>query len=288
MTENNTNPFVAERLAAKAAQEEARLTVPSIGNLSAELPGLVDSLDLNCTKCEKPFRAYRVTLETRTIEPDGLCDGCRPQPPSEQVDRADSWKRICTDENFQDSRWVQYAPRPVKDAFHKCFLTLLGGGAKKTSIYATGPTGTFKTTLCWHVLWHLHMRGWTVKAYTINQLADAVLDSFSTETHGTLIKNLIGGGTRDILFIDDIDKCGMAGKSQAPPSLAKAMYDIIDGRYRAGRPVLITTNARKDLIDEIYGEQHGSVIRRRLEDMCTVIETAKLMPAAAARRWNDQ
>ncbi|HEY3874085.1 MAG TPA: hypothetical protein VGM92_01290 [Candidatus Kapabacteria bacterium] len=237
--------------------------------------------DAICIKCGEQFR-YAKSRHNFTM---ALCLNCTPTDAEPQrKTREEQWQGKCPFEVYRDSRFVPHAPRKIYEAFKTSFLKLT---ANKTApgIYATGPKGTFKTTMMWHVMRQLHSRGWSVQCWTANGLADALLDAFSSESHGAFVRNLI---TCDALYIDDLDKGGVDGRATAPPSLIKGVYEAINGRYNNGKPLFITTNARADAIDSIYTEQFGPVIRRRIAETCTLIETGKLMPEATARRYNDE
>ncbi len=80
-----------------------------------------------------------------------------------------------------------------------------------------------------------------------------------------------------LLALDDL------GKERPTPFASEALFDILDRRLRAARPVIITTNLTLAEIAERYGEHYGPAIASRIVGQCRAQQSRIVLDGGDAR-----
>ena len=182
------------------------------------------------------------------------------------------------DQHFEKSTFENWVHSPDKEDYYNLgkryceeWDTML---ANNRGILLYGSAGTGKTYLGFAIANELYKQGKAVMAISVSRILTIIKDSF--DRHGymgeTEILNTIHEAS--LLILDDLGveyKTGWAYEK---------LYAIIDARYRAGKPLIITTNKsieelRENLIiiDIRTGELDSSErIFSRIVEMCAFHE----------------
>ncbi|MEM0138548.1 MAG: ATP-binding protein [Thermoplasmatales archaeon] len=125
----------------------------------------------------------------------------------------------------------------------------------------SGPVGRGKTYLAACVVNHrLDMLQWTVFGNVVSLLGRIrhTYDEWSREAEWDVVNELT---SVPVLVLDDL------GKDRVTDWVEQVLYQVIDTRYRANRPMVVTTNlGLRDLRDR-YPEV-GPALVSRIVDMC--------------------
>jgi len=116
--------------------------------------------------------------------------------------------------------------------------------ANNRGLLLYGKAGSGKTFLSFAIANALYRRGKAVMAISISRLLSVIRDSF--DRHGDLGESDVLNTVRDasLLILDDI------GVEYKTAWAYEKLYAIIDTRYRANKPVIITTNLSLDALRE--------------------------------------
>ncbi|AYV95969.1 AAA family ATPase [Fusobacterium necrophorum subsp. funduliforme] len=136
---------------------------------------------------------------------------------------------------------------------------------KNCGLLFTGVPGNGKTFLANCICNSLKQKGYTVLSFSMSGYLRTIQDSFGkndmTET------NLLSAvRDADLLFIDDLGSEKLSeewGKSK--------LFALIDERYRAGKPILITTNLSLSVLDETLKFNKVDKITDRIYEMVRII-----------------
>jgi len=133
--------------------------------------------------------------------------------------------------------------------------------------YIVGGNGTAKTLMAAAIAKALAERGWNVRFAATTKMLSQFKDTYgSMKSELDVLDELCGC---DLLVIDDLGK-------ENPTSWASSMlYTVIDGRYGAKRPIVVTTNFHEDeLIGRIARSSDESTAKAmvsRLHEMTDVV-----------------
>ena len=199
---------------------------------------------LYCGKCKQPRRKYReiggvtrLTTEMCECETAASDEKRRKEEEAKRMERASELRRVSLmDEKFKSSTFgafqeTQYNARALKLAksYSDRFPEML---KKNQGLLFYGGVGTGKTFLAA-----------CIANAVLDQCYSVIMTSFVK-----VLKNLSPyGGQEDETFIrrlSDVTLCiidDLGVESGTDTALSK-MYDIIDSRYRSGKPTIFTTN----------------------------------------------
>lgn len=128
----------------------------------------------------------------------------------------------------------------------RAVATWLAGTPTDTgqNLVIQGPVGVGKTGVAIAALRELHMAGKTVAYWSLPSLMDIFREEERGKAKGAPVMPTI---TRvDCLLLDDI------GGERVTDYVAERMFVLVDGRYGAHKPTILTTNlAGRDLADHI-------------------------------------
>ena len=134
---------------------------------------------------------------------------------------------------------------------------------RKRGLLLRGPTGASKTRAMWRALRILWERGVHFRVVTSTSLeaeCQQARDDGSLESWIRQLRRV------PVLFWDDL------GKLRFFPSTEGVVFDVLDWRMNAHRPVLFTTeDTGETLAARLSGHVAGAFIRR-LRDYCTCLE----------------
>lgn len=228
---------------------------------------------LYCGKCKQPRRKYReiggvtrLITEMCKCELDASQEKQRKEEEAKRMERAEDLRRVSLmDKKFKSSTFdnfieTQHNARALKLAKSYCnrFPEML---KKNQGLLFYGGVGTGKSflTAC-------------IANDVLNQCYSVIMTSFTK-----ILKNLSPyGGQEEERFIkrlSEVTLCiidDLGVESGTDTALAK-MYDIIDSRYRSGKPTIFTTNvpfAQMQQTDDIRYVR----IYDRIFEMCYPIQ----------------
>lgn len=125
-----------------------------------------------------------------------------------------------------------------------------------------GNAGTGKTFLANCICNFLTAHDYTVLSFNLGSYLRTLKDDFSLET--TLLKAV---EEADMLFIDDL------GSEKVSDEWGKEkIYSIIDTRYRASKPIIITTNLDMTELKEFLNFRNSDKIVDRIKGMTKVFK----------------
>jgi DNA replication protein DnaC len=142
----------------------------------------------------------------------------------------------------------------------------------------TGNTGVGKTHLAVGVLRELvTQKGARGQFWDFHELMRAIKSSYDPETKTTEIQVLAPVMETDILLLDDL------GAWRITDWMNDTLFQILNSRYLAKRPTLITTNFQDKSVDEVkradpmerrefFVDRIGQRLRSRLVEMCLIVQ----------------
>lgn len=133
-------------------------------------------------------------------------------------------------------------------------------------IWFMGGTGTGKTTLGMLIAKEALAAGKTVGVYftpkLLNRIRQTYQEAESEDAYGQFFNRVT---SVDLLYIDDL------GSERHTDWVVEQLYAVINERYENQRPLIVTSNADNDVIDEgpkKLKEQIGSRTVSRLIEIC--------------------
>lgn len=122
-----------------------------------------------------------------------------------------------------------------------------------------GKSGCGKTRATWRMLRRSFESGKRIKAVASGEFDRQARDAGGKFTLTEWVERMIAA---DVLFIDDL------GKAPWTPATVGIWFDILDGRYRHGRPIVITTNLDgASLVKQLrIGPDIGEPMLRRMRE----------------------
>ena len=138
-------------------------------------------------------------------------------------------------------------------------------------IYFHGMTGCGKTFLAAIIAQELLKAGKTVIFGDVPTLLDTLKGTFAKDSDTTIEELMDELQNADVLVLDDI------GTEYPTDWAAERLYMVVNNRYNAGKPIIVTSNyAPKKLLERFKGNVTGARIVSRLCQMCEVVENREL------------
>jgi DNA replication protein DnaC len=177
------------------------------------------------------------------------------------------WKWLCSDEKFMSEKFeIEKLPaaarrigREVLEGFHtkrgKKLLTM-----PRKGVGLLGPTGVGKSRILYELfrLWYCSGRA-TVCLLPVAQFARVCASMNGNEERLKMIRRAIEA---DFLLLDDI------GKEKPTVRVETDLFDILDARYRAAKPLFVATNFTGDQLAARFSEENGAAMVRRIKETC--------------------
>ena len=230
-----------------------------------------------CVSCQQPFRTHEIVLtwglgeivtEEQTVCVKRACDACVERSKASETEQRrageqqtvrDRWERAGLTERMFGLTLVsldcgRWAPRQDDTTALDDGLWLIGHAHDDPPPWLVlwGPRGVGKTHLAVAVLLEICRRGGDAAFRTGKELMDELRASNEPRS-GTSEAALQRAWMRlALLVIDDV------GEERQTPYTAEAYWAILDGRYRAGLPLLITTHLNPDGLSAHIGEAAAS------------------------------
>lgn len=128
----------------------------------------------------------------------------------------------------------------------------------------SGKVGRGKSHLCAAITMELLSRGHSVVFGTVTNLLAQIRNTYSSdkETEKMVFDRFV---RCQMLVIDDL------GKEKVTDWTEQTVYELINARYEANKPLLVTTNMDVFRLPQRY-PQNGEAILSRLLEMCRGVE----------------
>lgn len=227
-----------------------------------------DSVCTNCDgkTCPKliQFKRHSVSVVNGEVKlnPNDICSYEKERRLRRKIEKAQIPPRYAgltfddytTDASNQNA--VNWAKRTVKNP--------------ETSLFITGGAGTGKTFLAAIVAQELTKAGKSVLFVDTPNLLDNLRKTFnqkSSDGDATLDEMMTALSAADVLILDDL------GVENPTNWVAERVYLIINNRYNADKPVIVTSNfGYSGLMNRFSDEITGARIVSRLQQMCKLAE----------------
>lgn len=251
---------------------------------NAQNPGdfVKDGL-LHCGKCLKPKQAMIRQPRVKGFEQGFkampvICD-CRKRELEEEQKARDAFERRkyrvyvlgkagAAHTFAADDRAEEHATR-VSLGYAACFKEING---TKPSVPADGlifcgGTGTGKTFLCHAILNAIADKGYSIMAVTAGQFERKVWSG----DKGEIFKQV---ERTDLLLLDDL------GAERLSPYVQQLIFDLLDTRVNARKPLLITTNLSKEQLTKPDSMESRRILSRVLGSVSVIELTGRDRRAA--------
>lgn len=222
-----------------------------------------------------PFEPSRIIYRARYCEPCATAqraEAARQESEAAAAERnrakTDRWNALCPSEfrtleeggRTDVARLLREFPA-VQTVIDHDFTT--GEG-----LIVKGRTGSGKSRAAWRLLRRAFDRGKTLVALTSGEFDREARDAGGNFTLTAWVDRL---AKADILFVDDL------GKAPWTPATVGIWFDVLDGRYRDGRPIVVTTNLDgAALVTQLrIGPDLGEPMLRRMRETCRQVTVKK-------------
>ena len=206
-------------------------------------------------KVMEPYCVCKCAQEKDAAEHDRMLRQAKEMNASHALSRADSLMLRSTfkEDKYPDSSMSKIAHEYVMrwDRFYR---------AKNLGLYIFGNVGVGKTFYASCIANDIaKVYGSTVKALSITT---ALNELYSTSDKAGYISDL---ASYDLLILDDF------GTERRTDYTTEQIFSIIDERYKAQKPLIVTSNFDYPSLEGVYGIQQQR-INDRIRDMCIPIE----------------
>lgn len=174
------------------------------------------------------------------------------------------------DDKFKENRFEKFEITKENEYFYNLTMAYAKNYNKvlkdNTGLILYGPPGVGKSFMSFCIANYLLDNGMSVIAMTSNALIAKIkeVSGFGNSEESKFIKSI---QKAKLLIIDDL-----GGEHNSEWSKSK-LYEVIDARYRSGRPLIITTNLNlKQLKDHLTGKDGMDRSVSRIKEMCKALE----------------
>lgn len=189
------------------------------------------------------------------------------------------------DDKFKENRFEIFEVTKENEYFYKLTMAYVKNYQKmlkeNIGLIMYGPPGVGKSFMSFCIANYLLDSGMSVIAMTSNALITKIkeVSGFGSSEESKFIKNI---QKAKLLIIDDL-----GGEHNSEWSKSK-LYEIIDARYRSGRPLIITTNLNlKQLKAHLTGKDGMDRSVSRIKEMCKALEV-NITPIRKKKTGNKQ
>lgn len=234
---------------------------------------------LHCGKCHTPKQAMIRQPRIKGIEqgykPMPIVCECRKQRLKEERKEREAYERRVyrmkalgksgASHTFAaDDRAEEYATRVCYG--YSLEFKAVENGVKppipSDGLLLCGNTGTGKTFLCHAVLNAVADKGYSIMAVTVGQFERKVWSGDKGEIFKAIERT-------DLLLLDDL------GAERSSPYVQQLVFDLVDTRVSARKPLLITTNMTKEQIFRPEDTDNKRIISRVLGSVSVVTMTGR-------------
>jgi DNA replication protein DnaC len=236
-------------------------------------------LSKRCNKChDTQYMEIVLIGEKRAVRKMCLCEGEEYEHRKQEEENKEQQYRLnrlrqysMMDKHFEQCRFENF----IVDDHNKRLLQLATSYCERWSemkkenmgFLLYGPPGTGKTYLAFCIANHLLERLIPVIAISsigILQRIKQTYNSYGKEAEVEIIQSLKNAS---LLVLDDL------GAENDSPWVIEKLYEIIDSRYRDGKPMICTTNlTREQIRDKMTGKDGVTRTYDRLIEMCYPVE----------------
>lgn len=211
----------------------------------------IDDLERVPSKCPACLKEFQAAVMRSPFNPGKVlfqaryCDPCiiskraheqqrewDEQQAEHQRARREAWEALCpfefrcTTEGGRTQTQRLLGEFPILQQVIDHDLTVHG-------LIVRGKSGSGKTRATWRLLRRSFDAGKRIRALASGEFDREARDAGGKFTLTEFVDRLIEA---DVLFIDDL------GKAPWTPATVGIWFDVLDGRYRHGRPIVVTTN----------------------------------------------
>ena len=186
-----------------------------------------------------------------------------------QAEQAAAWADAMRDECFESADFLRTCTFEADDRANPQVSTACERYADTFSqndrygLILHGGVGTGKSFMAAAIANRVIDHGFTALQTDIGSIATAMEPSF--EKRKATLKRILG---YDLLVIDDI------GAQRSTEYMMQHVYSVIDGRYRQGRPMVITTNLDFEGLSGGLASGPWGRIFDRISEVCYPVEFA--------------
>lgn len=246
------------------------------GNQSAIIPGvyLATNCDatgdtVTCPECGREITVLSVAVGTQTkrIVPRCRCQVEKEERWQAEIKEREHKRRIeslfptwALGQRFQECTFERFIPRPGTEKALKAAreFAVSFPPTDGTGIMFLGTWGNGKSHLAAAIVHAVKAQGHTAVFASVPEVLSRIRATYNDEARETEAQLMFGLREAKLTVLDDL---GVEKKSDW--TLEK-VYELIDARYRARRPTIVTTNLTPDELEE----QIGPRAYDRLLEMC--------------------
>lgn len=212
-------------------------TIDDIERIPSKCPGCLK--DFQAAVMRSPFNPGKVLFQARFCDPCVIAKRANEQQrewdqeqAERQAARRKAWEATCP----MEFRTIDEGGRTDVARLLSEFPTLrevIDHNLEDQGLIVRGKSGSGKTRATFRLLRRRFDAGKRIRAVASGEFDRQARDAGGKFTLTEFVDRLIEA---DVLFIDDL------GKAPWTPATVGIWFDVLDGRYREGRPIVVTTN----------------------------------------------